>query len=214
MPLPAALAHEQAMISLVLDSEDAHEGCRAFLEKRRGPPSRAPEIMQVQLTEEQALMLETARRVGADYGLDYWRDLDERGAYPSEMWQAICDAGFGGIALPEEHGGAGLGMLDQALVIEALCESGAGATLAQIFMVNPIFGGVAIARYGTEAMRRDAAAAAHRRRHRSAAWRSPSRTPARIASNSAPSPRPTATAGGSTGGRSGSRRCRRRTRCW
>lgn len=34
MPLPAALAHEQAMISLVLDSFDAHEGCRAFLEKR------------------------------------------------------------------------------------------------------------------------------------------------------------------------------------
>jgi len=35
MPLPAALAHEQAMIGLVLDSADAHEGCRAFLEKRK-----------------------------------------------------------------------------------------------------------------------------------------------------------------------------------
>ena len=34
MPLPMALSHEQAMIGLVLDSEDAHEGCRAFLEKR------------------------------------------------------------------------------------------------------------------------------------------------------------------------------------
>lgn len=34
MPLPSALAHEQAMIGLVLDSADAHEGCRAFLEKR------------------------------------------------------------------------------------------------------------------------------------------------------------------------------------
>jgi len=34
MPLGAALAHEQAMISLVLDSKDAHEGCSAFLEKR------------------------------------------------------------------------------------------------------------------------------------------------------------------------------------
>ena len=34
MPLSAALAHEQAMIGLVLDSADAHEGCRAFLEKR------------------------------------------------------------------------------------------------------------------------------------------------------------------------------------
>lgn len=34
MPLGAALAHEQAMIGLVLDSRDAHEGCQAFIEKR------------------------------------------------------------------------------------------------------------------------------------------------------------------------------------
>jgi enoyl-CoA hydratase len=34
MPLPQALAHEHAMIGLVLDSADAHEGCRAFVEKR------------------------------------------------------------------------------------------------------------------------------------------------------------------------------------
>ena len=35
MPMPAALAHEQAMIGLVLDSADSHEGCSAFLEKRK-----------------------------------------------------------------------------------------------------------------------------------------------------------------------------------
>lgn len=35
MPLSAAITHEQAMIGLVLDSEDAHEGCTAFLEKRK-----------------------------------------------------------------------------------------------------------------------------------------------------------------------------------
>lgn len=34
MPMSAALAHEKAMIGLVLDSADAHEGCSAFLEKR------------------------------------------------------------------------------------------------------------------------------------------------------------------------------------
>jgi len=34
MPLSAALRYEQAMISLVLDSADAHEGCSAFLQKR------------------------------------------------------------------------------------------------------------------------------------------------------------------------------------
>jgi enoyl-CoA hydratase len=35
MPLPQALAYEQAMIGLVLDSADSHEGCRAFIEKRK-----------------------------------------------------------------------------------------------------------------------------------------------------------------------------------
>lgn len=35
MPMSAAIAHEQAMIGLVLDSEDAHEGTAAFLEKRQ-----------------------------------------------------------------------------------------------------------------------------------------------------------------------------------
>lgn len=34
MPLRNALAHEQAMISLVFDTKDAHEGMNAFLEKR------------------------------------------------------------------------------------------------------------------------------------------------------------------------------------
>lgn len=34
MPLGAALAHEQAVIGLVLDTQDAHEGCQAFLQKR------------------------------------------------------------------------------------------------------------------------------------------------------------------------------------
>jgi enoyl-CoA hydratase len=34
MPLPSALAHEQAMIGLVLDTADSKEGCSAFLEKR------------------------------------------------------------------------------------------------------------------------------------------------------------------------------------
>jgi len=35
MPLSAAIAHEQSMVSLVFDSADAHEGCGAFLEKRK-----------------------------------------------------------------------------------------------------------------------------------------------------------------------------------
>ena len=111
--------------------------------------------MDFSLSPEQAMMIETARRVGEGFGLEYWRDIDARGEYPDAMWQAICEAGLSGVALPEEHGGSGLGMVDLALVIETLCETGAGATLAQLYMLNPIFGGVAISKYGSDEMRRD-----------------------------------------------------------
>ena len=109
--------------------------------------------MDFTLSEEQNLMIETARKVGEQFELDYWRELDEKAEFPAEIWKAICDAGLCGVALPEQHGGAGLGMIDLALVIETLCETGGGATLAQIFMTNPIFGGVAISKHGTDKMR-------------------------------------------------------------
>lgn len=111
--------------------------------------------MNFDLTEEQKMMLETARQIGERFGLDYWRRKDAAKEYPHEIWQAICDAGIAGIMIPEVHGGLGLGLVDLALCIEELCKGGAGATLSQIFMLNPVFGGVAIALYGTEAMKRD-----------------------------------------------------------
>ncbi len=107
--------------------------------------------MEFRLNDEQRLLVETARRVGARFGPAHWRDLDARKAYPAEVWQAICDAGLCGVALPESQGGAGLGMVEMALAVEALCAGGAGATLAQIFMLNPIFGGVSVSRFGTPA---------------------------------------------------------------
>lgn len=111
--------------------------------------------MDFRLTDEQNLMIETARKVGAAFGPDYWRDKDEAKSFPTECWQAICDAGLAGAMLPEELGGAGLGMVEVALIIEELCAAGAGATLAQVFMLNPIFGGVSVAKYGTPRMKTD-----------------------------------------------------------
>jgi acyl-CoA dehydrogenase len=110
--------------------------------------------MDFTLTTEQQLMVDTARKIGERYGPAYWAEHDEKKEYPAEIWKAICEAGLTGIALPEQYGGSGLGMLDMALVIEALTAGGAGSTLAQIFMLNPIFGGVAVSRYGTEEMKR------------------------------------------------------------
>ena len=109
--------------------------------------------MQFALTEEHKLIVETARKVGERFGLDYWREMDSRKSFPSEAWKAMCEAGLCGVALPEEFGGSGRGMLDMALIVETLAATGAGSTVGQLFMCNPIFGGVAISRYGTLEMK-------------------------------------------------------------
>lgn len=111
--------------------------------------------MDFSLTDEQKLIVESARKVGESFGLEYWRDLDNRKAFPTEFWKAVCDAGLCGVALPEASGGSGLGMLEMALIVEELAATGGGCTIGQLFMVNPIFGGVSISRFGTEAMKRD-----------------------------------------------------------
>lgn len=111
--------------------------------------------MDFSLSDEQKLIVDTARRIGETYGVDYWYEQDRKKAFPQECWQAICDAGLAGAALPEECGGSGLGMLELALIVEELSAGGGGSTLGQLFMINPIFGGVSISRFGNEQMKRE-----------------------------------------------------------
>lgn len=106
--------------------------------------------MQFDLSEEQTMLADIARRVGEKFGLDYWRELDAKKAFPVDIWQAICDAGLCGVAVPEAYGGSGLGMLDLAIAVENLCAGGGGVTLSQMFMLNPIFGGVTLSRLGND----------------------------------------------------------------
>lgn len=111
--------------------------------------------MDFQLNDEQRMMVETARQIGESFGLEYWRKHDAEKAFPKEYWKAVCDAGLAGVALPEEHGGSGLGMMEMTLIVEALSASGGGSTVGQLFMINPIFGGVSISRFGNEKMKKE-----------------------------------------------------------
>lgn len=108
--------------------------------------------MDFTLNEEQEMIATTARKIGKDFGLDYWRATDQAKAFPREFWNAVCAAGLCGVALPESVGGSGLGMLEMALIIENLAAGGGGSTVGQLFMINPIFAGVALSRYGQPAM--------------------------------------------------------------
>lgn len=110
--------------------------------------------MDFRLTQEQQMIVDAACQVGKRFGLDYWREQDAKKAFPQECWRAICEAGLGGAALPIEYGGSGLGMFEMALIIENLSAAGGGSTLGQLFMTNPIFGGVSISRFGTPEMKK------------------------------------------------------------
>ncbi len=101
------------------------------------------------------MIQETASRVGSDFGVDYWRAKDAAHEFPRELWQAVCDTGLCGTALPEAYGGSGLGMLELVLAIEELAAAGAGSTVGQLFILNPVFGGVALAEHGQEQARRE-----------------------------------------------------------
>ncbi len=85
--------------------------------------------MDFRLSEEQRMMARAAREVGGRFGMDYWRECDENKAFPAEFWRAVCEAGLCGVALPEQYGGSGLGMLDMAIIVENLAASGGGPTV-------------------------------------------------------------------------------------
>jgi acyl-CoA dehydrogenase len=109
--------------------------------------------MEFQLTDEQRMIQQGVRETTKGFGLEYWRDKDRAHEFPTELWQALGQGGWLGIAIPEEYGGAGRGMLELGLIVEEACRAGGGSTLSQLFMATPVFGGETIKRHGTDAQR-------------------------------------------------------------
>ena len=70
----------------------------------------------------------------------YWRDLDARRAYPEDFVQALTKAGYLATLIPEEYGGAGLGITEAAIILEEIHRSGgnAGACHAQMYIMGTL----------------------------------------------------------------------------
>ena len=56
------------------------------------------------LTEEQQMIRENVLRICADFGDEYWLARDEDGRFPEDFCLALAEAGYLGIAMPEEFG--------------------------------------------------------------------------------------------------------------
>jgi acyl-CoA dehydrogenase len=53
---------------------------------------------------------------------EYWMERDQSGAYPHELHAALAKDGWIGIALPEELGGAGLGISEATMMLHTISE--------------------------------------------------------------------------------------------
>ena len=76
----------------------------------------------------------------ARYGEDYWLKLDATHDYPTEFVRELTQAGFLTALIPETYGGAGLGVLEAAAIMEEISRAGAhaGACHAQMYVMGSI----------------------------------------------------------------------------
>lgn len=105
--------------------------------------------MDYAFTEEQEQIRENVLRLCQQFDDAYWLKKDKEGGFPNDFYAAMAAAGWLGIAMPEEFGGAGLGITEAALLMQTVAQSGAGMQGASAIHLN-IFGPNPIVVFGTE----------------------------------------------------------------
>lgn len=97
-------------------------------------------------------IVEGVERICARFDAAYWRKADDTASFPEEFVRELTDAGYLGIAMPVDVGGAGLGATEAAAMMQAIARSGAGFSGASAVHMN-IFAPQPIAVFGTEAQK-------------------------------------------------------------
>ncbi len=83
---------------------------------------------------------EEVRKLCARFPGEYWRKLDAARGYPTEFVRALTEAGYLSALIPEEYGGAGLGLSAASAILETIhAEGGNGAAChAQMYIMGTI----------------------------------------------------------------------------
>ncbi|MED4911067.1 acyl-CoA/acyl-ACP dehydrogenase [Brevibacillus centrosporus] len=93
---------------------------------------------------------QSVRSICKKYPDAYWRELDERRAYPEDFVNELSQTGFLGALIPEEYGGSGLSVTEASIIMEEINRSGgnAGACHAQMYTMGTLL------RHGSEEQKR------------------------------------------------------------
>jgi acyl-CoA dehydrogenase len=111
--------------------------------------------MDFALSPLQRTLEDEVLALAGSFSPEYWLEHDRSAEYPWDFVRAFAERGWLGTIVPEEYGGAGLGVMEAAVILHAICLSGAGtsgASPVHFFMFPP----APVVRHGSEAMKRAA----------------------------------------------------------
>src|SRR5690348_3733685 len=96
--------------------------------------------------DEHADIRNAVAKLCAQFPGEYWRKLDREMAYPSDFVNALTEAGYLSVLIPEEYGGAGLKLSAATAILEEIHRAGcnAGACHAQMYTMGTLL------RHGSE----------------------------------------------------------------
>ncbi|HEY3653890.1 MAG TPA: acyl-CoA dehydrogenase family protein [Steroidobacteraceae bacterium] len=99
--------------------------------------------MDFSLTDEQVAIRSAVEEICVDFDDDYWLKKDSQGGFPEDFYLAMATAGWLGVAMPQEYGGAGLGISEACLMLETVaasgaCLAGASAIHMNVFGLHPV----------------------------------------------------------------------------
>ncbi|ADP16108.1 acyl-CoA dehydrogenase 1 [Achromobacter xylosoxidans A8] len=109
--------------------------------------------MDFEFTPDQLALRDAVARICERYPDEYWLERDREGGFPEPLHADLARDGWLGIAMPQEYGGAGLGMTEAALMMQTIAASGAGFTGASAVHMN-IFGLNPVVVFGSDEQRR------------------------------------------------------------
>ena len=105
--------------------------------------------MDFSFSPDQLAIKDAITKLCARFDAQYWLERDRHGGFPEDFYRTVAESGWLGIAMPQQYGGAGLGITEAALMMQAVAESGAGFSGASALHMN-IFGLNPVVVFGTD----------------------------------------------------------------
>jgi len=104
--------------------------------------------MDFSISDDHRAIREGVAGVVKRFDDEYWLARDDDGEFPREFHRAMADAGWLGITMPTEYGGAGLGVTEAAIMMNEVASHGGGMAATSTVHIN-LFGPHPIVVVGT-----------------------------------------------------------------